>query len=175
MKNTKKIGVLISLLLISIIALGAVSAAEDVVVDDADVAAVEEVVEVNDAPATSEINSEPTDIIVTDTGDSGDLDDADTDVISDTGLKGDSDDGDAVVSDASSPKNVLKAEPLGAPEDDPVGTLTDLWALIQNGGTVNLQQNYAYNPNVDTGSYDNTGGWFPTYYYFVDGYCRKIN
>ena len=62
MKNTKKIGVLISLLLISIIALGAVSAADDVAVDDADVAAVDEVV-VDDAPATNEIDAGSEDIV----------------------------------------------------------------------------------------------------------------
>ena len=169
---------LISLVLISIIALGAVSAAEDAAVaDDADLEAVDEIT-VDDTPTTDEINDESTDIVMTDTGDSSDLDDSIDDVVSDsTGLQdesGNGSDDDAVVTDVAKPKNVLKAEnvpdePLGAPEDDPVGTLTDLWALIKNGGTVNLQQNYAYNPNVDTGSYDDSGGWIPTYYYFRDG------
>ena len=182
MKNTKKIGVFISLLLISIIALGAVSAADDAVaVDDADVAAVDDVV-VDDAPTTSEINSESNDIVVTDTGDSADLDDADSDVISDTGLKDDSDDGaEAVVSDASSPKNVLKAEPLGAPEDDPVGTYKDLWAIISSapaGSTITLEQNYAYNPATDDNWYYRTGSgtWLNpySYWYCADGlYINK--
>ena len=123
---------LISLVLITLLAIGAVSAADDTAITDgADLAAADDVQTVDDAPTTDEINYESNDIIVTDTGDSSDLDDADSDVISDTGLKGDSDDGDeAVVSDASSPKNALKAEPLGAPEDDPVGTYKDLWTII---------------------------------------------
>ena len=76
MKNFKKISVLISLLLISIIALGAVSAAEDAAIaDDADLEAVSEIT-VDDAPTTDEINDESTDIVMTDTGDSSDLDDS---------------------------------------------------------------------------------------------------
>ena len=98
LKKSKKISVLISLVLITLLALGAVSAAEDTAVtDDASVAAIDEVQTVDDAPVTDEINYESNDIIVTDTGDSSDLDDADTDVISDTGLDNDSDDGDDAV------------------------------------------------------------------------------
>ena len=156
---------LISLVLITLLALGAVSAAEDTAVtDDASVAAIDEVQTVDDAPVTDEINYESNDIIVTDTGDSSDYEDAIDDVVSDsTGLQDASDNGDddAVVSDVASPKNALKAEtdpePLRGPEDDPVGTLTDLWNLIKNGGTVNLQQNYAYDSSVDDEFY--SGGW----------------
>ena len=156
MKKSKKISVLISLVLISILAIGAVSAAEDTAAtDDADLAAVDDVQTVDDAPITDEIDYESNDIIVTDTGDSSDLDDADSDVISDTGLKGDSDDGDeAVVSDASSPKNALKAEtdpdePLRAPD----GTFRDLYNLIDGaaaGSTITLDRNYVYNAATDS-------------------------
>ena len=70
LKKSKKISVLISLVLISILAIGAVSAAEDTAVtDDADLAAVDDVQTVDDAPITDEINYESNDIIVTDTGD----------------------------------------------------------------------------------------------------------
>ena len=98
MKNTKKIGVLISLILISIIALGAVAAADDVAVDDADVAAVEEVV-VDDAPATNEIIESVDDTDVADLQDSSE----DTD--------------DVVADEAVSPKNnvsllINSSEPL---------------------------------------------------------------
>ena len=169
---------LISLVLITLLAIGAVSAADDTAITDgADLAAADDVQTVDDAPTTDEINYESNDIIVTDTGDSSDLDDADSDVISDTGLKGDSDDGDeAVVSDASSPKNALKAEPLGAPEDDPVGSYKDLWTLISNapaGSTITLTQNYAYNPSTDDDWYYRTSSgtiWVTyTYWYCADG------
>ncbi|WP_407462760.1 beta strand repeat-containing protein, partial [Methanobrevibacter sp.] len=145
MKKSKKISVLISLVLITLLALGAVSAAEDTAVtDDASVAAIDEVQTVDDAPVTDEINYESNDIIVTDTGDSSDLDDADTDVISDTGLKGDSDDGEeAVVSDASSPKNALKAEPLGA-DGEPDLTFNQLFTTFNSGTTIDLQNDYKW-------------------------------
>ena len=131
MKKSKKISVLISLVLITLLALGAVSAAEDTAVtDDASVAAIDEVQTVDDAPVTDEINYESNDIIVTDTGDSGDYEDAIDDVVSDsTGLQDDSDNGDeAVVADVASPKNALKAEPLRA---EPDGSFRDLYNLIE--------------------------------------------
>ena len=134
MKKSKKISVLISLVLITLLALGAVSAAEDTAVtDDASVAAIDEVQTVDDAPVTDEINYESNDIIVTDTGDSGDYEDAIDDVVSDsTGLQDDSDNGDeAVVADVASPKNALKAEPLRA---EPDGSFRDLYNII-NGAT----------------------------------------
>ena len=125
MKNTKKIGVLISLLLISIIALGAVSAADDVAVDDADVAAVDEVV-VDDAPATNEIIESVDDTDVADLQDSSD----DTD--------------DVVDDEAVSSKGALKAEPLRA---EPDGSFTDLRTLIGSasaGSVITLDRNYVY-------------------------------
>ena len=96
MKKSKKISVLISLVLITLLALGAVSAAEDTAVtDDASVAAIDEVQTVDDAPVTDEINYESNDIIVTDTGDSSDFEDAIDDVVSDsTGVQDNSDNGD---------------------------------------------------------------------------------
>ena len=152
MKNTKKIGVLISLLLISIIALGAVSAAEDVAVDDADAAAVDEVVEVNDAPATNEIDTGSEEIVSD--SDSGDLQDQ-SDIV------------DEVVSDAVSPKNNIKADVLGA---EPDGSWADLYTLINDasaGSTITLDRNYVYNTATDaqyvrTGS----GGLFNPYEYY---------
>ena len=149
MKNTKKIGVLISLLLISIIALGAVSAADDVAVDDADVAAVEEVVEVDDAPATNEIIASVDDTDVADLQDSSE----DTD--------------DVVADEAVSPKNNVKADALGA---EPDGSWADLYTLIDGasaGDTITLDRNYIYNtatdaPYVRTGS----GGIFSSYEYY---------
>ena len=151
MKNTKKIGVLISLLLISIIALGAVSAADDVAVDDADVAAVEEVA-VDDAPATDEIDAGSEDIVSD--SDSEDLQDQ-------------SDVTDEVVADAVSPKNTVKADALGA---EPDGSWADLYGLINGasaGSTITLDRNYVYNTATDaqyvrTGS----GGLFDPYEYY---------
>ena len=155
LKNSKKISVLISLVLILLLAIGAASAADDAIMtDNSDLASVDEVQTVDNTQTTDEIYTEPTDIVVTDTGDSGDLDDADSDIISDTGQNDDSDDGDeAVVSDASSPKNALKAEtnpdePLRAPD----GTFRDLYNLINNaesGSTITLDRNYVYNPSTD--------------------------
>ncbi len=127
LKNTKKIGVFISLLLISIIALGAVSAADDVTVDDADVAAVEEVV-VDDAPATNEI-----------------IDDSDSE-----DLQSASDTMDDVVADDVSPKDVLKAEALGAEPDGSFDDLTDIIAAAPTGSTVTLDRNYVYSSGDDT-------------------------
>ena len=165
MKNLKKISVLISILLISLIAVSAVSAADDVAAaDDADLAAADEVQAIDNTPTTDDIDFESTDIVVTDTGDSGDIDISDS-----TGLQNDSDDGsDAVASDVVSPKNTLKAEPLPAPEDDPVGTFADLWDLLEDGGTITLTQNYAYNPSVDGATYQD-GYFLPTTRYYRDG------
>ncbi|WP_407462203.1 Ig-like domain repeat protein [Methanobrevibacter sp.] len=151
MKNTKKIGVLISLLLISIIALGAVSAAEDVAVDDADVA-VEEVVEVNDAPATNEI----------DTGSEEIVSDSDSEDLQDQ-----SDATDEVVADDVSPKNNIKADALGA---EPDGSWADLYTLINGasaGSTITLDRNYVYNTATDA-QYVRTGSGtiFSPYEYY---------
>ena len=75
MKKTEKISVLISIVLISLIAIGAVSAADDTAAaDDADLAAVDEVQAIDDTNTNDDIDYESNDIIVTDTGDSGDGD-----------------------------------------------------------------------------------------------------
>ena len=132
---------MISLLLISLIALSAVSAADDVAVDDADVAAVDEIVEVNDAPATNEIDTGSEDIVSD--SDSGDLQDQ-------------SDAADEVVADAVSPKNTVKADALGA---EPDGSWADLYALINSaraGSTITLDRNYVYNTATDA-QYVRTG------------------
>ena len=166
LKDTKKIGVLISLILISIIAIGAVSAADDVAVDDADVAAVEEVA-VDDAPASDEIDYGSNDIIVADTGDSSDSTDSDVITSDSTGLQDESGNGDDAVADVASPKNALKAEPLRA-EDDP-HSFSELWGLIQNGGTIDLQYDYVYDANADGATYQDGEGWFAETRYYRDG------
>ena len=153
LKNTKKIGVLISFVLILLLAIGAASAADDAnATADADLAAVDEVQTVDNTQITDEINAESTGA-VDDAVDSGDNNDAsDTEVISDsTGLQDISGDGgdEAAVSDNANPKNVLKAEiepdePLRAPD----GTFRDLYQLIADapgGSTIDLDRNYIYN------------------------------
>ncbi|MBO7518365.1 MAG: hypothetical protein J6T31_04580, partial [Methanobrevibacter sp.] len=66
MKKSKNMGVLISLVLVLLLALGAASAADDAIIDDADLASVDEIHAIDDTPTTDEINAESTDIIVTD-------------------------------------------------------------------------------------------------------------
>ena len=71
----EKISIFISIVLISLIAIGAVSAAEDTAAaDDADLAAVDEVQAVDTTNTNDDIDYESNDIIVTNTGDSGDDD-----------------------------------------------------------------------------------------------------
>ena len=75
MKKTEKISVLISIVLISLIAIGAVSAADDTAAaDDADLSAIDEVEAIDNTNAIDDTSYESEDIIVTDTGDSGDSD-----------------------------------------------------------------------------------------------------
>ncbi|MBQ2962926.1 hypothetical protein, partial [Methanobrevibacter sp.] len=154
MKKSNKISVFLSFVLILLLAIGAASAADDAIMtDDANLAAVDEVQAVDNTHTSDEIYAESTDIVVADTGDSGD-----SDVISDgTGLQEISDNGDegAVVSDNVNPKNVLKAEidsdePLRA---EPDGTFSDLYDFLResvSSGTANLNRNYVYNPATDS-------------------------
>ena len=63
---------MISIVLISLIAIGAVSAAEDTAAaDDADLSAIDEVEAIDNTNAIDDTSYESEDIIVTDTGDSG--------------------------------------------------------------------------------------------------------
>ena len=154
LKRSKKISVLISLVLILFIALSAVSAADDVATEDVELTSVDEVQVADDTPTIDETYVESNDVVQTDTGDSSDYDvTSEEEVISDsTGLQDNSDNGgddyeEAVVSNDANPKNGLKAEPLRADGD---GTFTELYNAIRNGGTVTLNKSYTYNPSTDS-------------------------
>ena len=148
---------MISIVLISILALSAVSAAEDSALsDDGDLAAMDEVQRVDNAQTTDNTDFESNDVLAADMGNSGDSSDSsDLETISDSiGLENMSDNGDdAVVGDNANSKNVLKAEiepngPLGAPD----GNFTDLNRLISNAqsdSTITLDRNYVYTQGND--------------------------
>ena len=75
MKKTEKLIVFISIVLISLIAIGAVSAADDTAAaDDADMATFEEVQAVDSNQIDDDVSYKSDDIVVTSTGDSGDGD-----------------------------------------------------------------------------------------------------
>ena len=128
MKNMRKISILISIVLISLIALSAVSAADDIAAtDDADLAISEEVQAIDDVDANDDIDYESDDIIVGTTGDSSDLDDP-------------------VVSDDSAKANSLGANPLGAG-----GSFSDLATAIENAeGELELDGDYTYSSGDST-------------------------
>ena len=87
MKKTEKISVLISIVLISLIAIGAVSAADDTAAaDDADLAAVDEVQTVDSNQIDDDVSYKSEDIVVTSTGDSSDDDVAAADNTKDSAL-----------------------------------------------------------------------------------------
>ena len=127
MKKTEKISVLISIVLISLIAIGAVSAADDTAAaDDADLSAIDEVEAIDNTNAIDDTSYESEDIIVTDTGDSGDSD--------------------AISNDATKTGN------LGANQltDGDTLSFTNLSDKVSNGGFVQLKDNYVYNPTTDS-------------------------
>ena len=105
----RKISILISIVLISLLAISAVSAADDVALtDDADLGAADEIQAIDDAGANNDIDYDPDEIIAGTTGDSGDLDEP-------------------TVSDDAAKSNSLGANPLGAG-----GSLSDLATAIEN-------------------------------------------
>ena len=100
---------MISIVLISLLAISAVSAADDVALtDDADLGAADEIQAIDDAGANNDIDYGPDEIIAGTTGDSGDLDEP-------------------AVSDDAAKSNSLGANPLGAG-----GSLSDLATAIEN-------------------------------------------
>ena len=73
--KTEKLSIFISIVLISLLALGAVSAADDTAAtDDAPEASIEEVQTIDNTITNDDMSYESSDIIVNTTGDSGDLD-----------------------------------------------------------------------------------------------------
>ena len=75
LRKIEKISILISIVLISLIAIGAVSAADDTgATDDADTLALEEVQAIDDEQINDDVSYKSEDIVVTNTGDSGDDD-----------------------------------------------------------------------------------------------------
>ena len=127
MKKMEKISIFISIVLISLIAIGAVSAAEDTAAaDDADLAAVDEVQAVDTTNTNDDIDYESNDIIVTNTGDSGD---------------------DDTISDGSTKAGALGANQL---TDGDTLSFTNLSDKVSAGGFVQIKDNYVYNPTTDS-------------------------
>ena len=156
MKKSKKIGVLISILLILLLALGAVSAAEDATLtDNDDLGAIDEVQTVDNTQTTDEINYESTSIddsiVPDDVSDSGGT--SDEEILQ---SPSDSNDDETIARGGSvNDKNMLKA----TQDDEPLraggGTFTELASLINSQSTINLNQNYTFvssdNRNYGTG------------------------
>ena len=131
LKKTEKISVLISIVLISLIAIGAVSAADDTAAaDDADLSAIDEVEAIDNTNTIDDIGYESEDIIVTDTGDSGDLE-ADEEVISDNTTKG----------------NALGANQLTEGETK---SFTQLASDVSSSPSMLSGAYYKYNPDTDS-------------------------
>ena len=137
LKKSKKISVLISLVLILLLALSAVSAAEDAdLTDNDDLGAIDEAPTIDNTQTTDEINS---------------IDDEVSDPVGDTS----SDSSDSAdlqsPSEDTNPKNVLKAEPLRADEEE-WGTFSELYPIIygaSSGQVIQLNKSFYYNSTSD--------------------------
>ena len=112
---------LISIVLIFLIALGAVSAADDVVADDAVApATVDEVQTIDNTITNDDISYESTDIIVNDTGDSGD----------------------SIIAAEKTKTTSLSSNELS---DGDTKSFSDLADKVSSGGFVQIKDNYVYN------------------------------
>ena len=140
---------IVAILLTTILSLGFVSAADDlddanalsdVAVTDVDTAIDDTVIDTVDDTTVDAIDTtdtEPVDISDSDTVTTDDSDETDL-----------PDQADDVASDQSvNSKNTLNANALGA---DEVGTLSELYDLVKNGGSFTLAKDYAYNPSTDS-------------------------
>ena len=119
--NFKKV-LIVAIFLTAIISLGCVSAADADSLSDEDV--------ISEA-VTADVDTSTVDAVETEFNDISDSDSADLDDQAD---------------DSLNPKNGLKANDLGAGE---AGTFTDLYNLIQNSNTVNLDKDIVYNSTTD--------------------------
>lgn len=129
----EKISIFISIVLISILALGAVSAAEDFAADDVgEPASLDEVQTIDNTIRNDDVSYESTDIIVNDTGDSSDLDEIE------------------FADSTKNSKSALGSNQLTEGELSFTQLETD---ISQAGNVLNLEHDYAFIPGVDSESY----------------------
>ena len=129
---------IVAIILTTILSLGCVSAAD--AIDDADA--------LSDAAVTTDVDTAAIDAVDDTTADAvetepNDISDSDT-IITEDSDEEDLQDSDDVTVDS---KSKLNANALGA---DDVGTFTELYDAIKNGGTVVLNKSYAYNAATDS-------------------------